>query len=156
MQNIELILAGFLSTQYKLKPSERKEPQVRKHVQKIQLEGIFSISDQWGRMTHYGWCHPWAGSPGLYKKGSWASQGQQASHQHPSMASASAPASRFLPWLSFFPDFLWWWTVLWKYKLSKPFPPQLASWSWCLIAAIKTLRQSWRAAQWLSDSVALA
>jgi len=39
------------------------------------------------------WCWPWAGSLGFYKKASWASQGKQASKQHPSMASASAPAS---------------------------------------------------------------
>jgi hypothetical protein len=31
-----------------------------------------------GRST-CGWCHPWAGSPGFYKKASWASQGKQAS-----------------------------------------------------------------------------
>jgi hypothetical protein len=34
--------------------------------------------------------------------------------------------------LSSGPDFLWWWTGMWKCKLSKPFPPQLASWPWCL------------------------
>jgi hypothetical protein len=48
---------------------------------------------------------------------------------HPSMASASsAPASRFLPCLSSCPDFLWWWTVMWKRKLYKPFPLQIAFW----------------------------
>ena len=26
----------------------------------------------------------------------------------------------------------WWWTAVWKCKPNKPFPPQLASWSWCL------------------------
>jgi hypothetical protein len=31
---------------------------------------------------------------------------EQARHQHPSMASASVPASRFLPCLSSCPDFL--------------------------------------------------
>jgi hypothetical protein len=77
-------------------------------------------------------CHPWAGSPGFYKKANWATQGRQASKQHLSMASASAPASRFLPCVSSFPDFLWWWTAMWTCKLNKPFPPQFASWSWCL------------------------
>ena len=48
------------------------------------------------------------------------------------MASASAPASKFLPCLSSCPDFLWWWRTMWKCKLNKPFPPQLASWPWCL------------------------
>jgi hypothetical protein len=52
-----------------------------------------------GRRAHCGWCHLWAGSPGFFKKASWASQGKQASKQHPSMASASAPAS----WLTWVP-----------------------------------------------------
>ena len=46
-----------------------------------------------GGRAHYGWCHPWAGSPGFYKKASWASQVKQSSKQSPSIASASAPAS---------------------------------------------------------------
>jgi hypothetical protein len=41
-------------------------------------------------------------------------------------------SSCFLTCLSSSPDFLWWWTALWKCKLNKPFPPHLASWSWCL------------------------
>jgi hypothetical protein len=32
-----------------------------------------------GGRARCGWCHPWAGSPGFYKKASWASQGKQAS-----------------------------------------------------------------------------
>jgi hypothetical protein len=46
-----------------------------------------------GGRTHCGWDHPWAGSLGFYKRAGWASQGRQASKEHPSMASASAPAS---------------------------------------------------------------
>jgi hypothetical protein len=41
-----------------------------------------------------------------HKKAGWASSGEQASKQHPSMASPSAPASRFLPCLSSCPGFL--------------------------------------------------
>ena len=41
----------------------------------------------------------WAGGPGLYKKVGQASHEEQASKQHASMTSASAPASRFLPWV---------------------------------------------------------
>jgi len=41
-------------------------------------------------------------------------------------------SSCFLTCLSSSPDFLWWWTAMWKCKLNKPFPPLLASWSWCL------------------------
>ena len=46
-----------------------------------------------GEGAHCGWCHPWAGSLGFYKKASWASQGKQANKWHPSVVSASAPAS---------------------------------------------------------------
>jgi len=75
--------------------------------------------------------------PGLGVQHSIKQQIEQASHeeqsikQHPSMASASASASRFLPWLNSSPDFFQWWTVIWMCKLTKPFPPQLAVWSWC-------------------------
>ena len=41
-------------------------------------------------------------------------------------------SSCFLTCLSSSPDFLWWWAAVWRYKLNKPFPPQLASLSWCL------------------------
>jgi hypothetical protein len=41
-------------------------------------------------------------------------------------------SSCFLTCLHSSPDFLWWWTAVWKCKPNKPFPPQLASWSWCL------------------------
>jgi hypothetical protein len=75
-----------------------------------------------GGRAHCGWCHPWAGSPGFYKRASWASQGEQANKQHPSMTSASAPASKFLLCVSCCPDFLWWWTAMWRCKLNKPFP----------------------------------
>jgi hypothetical protein len=90
-----------------------------------------------GGRAHGGWCHPWAGSPGFYKEASWASQGKQASKHQPSMASASAPASKFLPCVSSSTDCLWWWTAMWKCKLNKPFPPQLASWSWYFVQEYK-------------------
>lgn len=48
------------------------------------------------------------------------------SKQDPSKASASAPASRFLSYLSSCPDSLQWRTTVWKCKLNKPLPPQLA------------------------------
>jgi hypothetical protein len=51
-----------------------------------------TTSDQGGKAS-CGWDHLWAGSLGFYKRASWASQGKQASKEHPSMASASAPAS---------------------------------------------------------------
>jgi hypothetical protein len=40
-----------------------------------------------------GWDHLWAGSLRFYKRAGWASQGMPANKEHPSMASASAPAS---------------------------------------------------------------
>jgi hypothetical protein len=49
----------------------------------------------------------------------------------------TAPASKFLPCVSSCPDFLWWWTAVWKCMLNKPFPPQIASWSWCLVQEYK-------------------
>ena len=69
--------------------------------------------------------------PGLVALGSIRKQSEQAMRRKsvsstPSMTSASAPVSRFLPCLSSCPDFLWWWTVMWKCKPNKPFPLQLA------------------------------
>jgi hypothetical protein len=95
------VLAGFVSTWHKLELSQRKG----KCVHEIQLWGIFSISDQGGKAP-CGWGHPWAGSLGFYKRAGWASQGKQASKQHPSMASASAPASwpAWVPVLTSFSD----------------------------------------------------
>ena len=52
------------------------------------------------------WCHLWAGSLGFYKRAGWVSQGKQASKEHPSMASASAPAPcpAWVPVLTSFGD----------------------------------------------------
>jgi hypothetical protein len=62
---------------------------------------------------------------GAIKKAGSAIYGKQASKQHSSMASASAPDSRFLPRLSFCPDFLQRWSVIWKCEVNKLFPPKL-------------------------------
>ena len=51
---------------------------------------------------------------------------EQASKQHPSMTSASAPDFRILSFLSSCPDFLQRWIVLWMCKSNKPFSPQVA------------------------------
>jgi hypothetical protein len=69
------------------------------------LWGIFSINDQGGKALCR-WDHLWAGSLGFYKKADWASQEKQASKKHPSMASASAPASwpAWVPVLTSFGD----------------------------------------------------
>ena len=72
----------------------------------------------------------------------WISHGEQASKQHSSLASASAPASKFLPCFSSCPDFLQWWTTMWKYKSDKPFPFQLAFLSWCFITVVENLTKS--------------
>ena len=57
-------------------------------------------------------------------------------------ARGSKPVKNIPPWplhQLLLPDLLefqswlpWWWTAVWKCKPNKPFPPQLASWSWCL------------------------
>jgi hypothetical protein len=59
-----------------------------------------------GGRAPWKWCYPWAGSLWFYKKASWASQGKQASKEHPSVASASAPASwpAWVPVLTSFGD----------------------------------------------------
>jgi hypothetical protein len=50
-------------------------------------------------------------------------------------ARGSKPVRNIPPWplhltcLSSSPDFLWFLSAIWKYRLNKPFPPQLASWS---------------------------
>jgi hypothetical protein len=53
---------------------------------------MFSINEQVGKAL-CGWDHLWAGSLGSYKRAGWTSQGKQDSKEHPSMASASVPAS---------------------------------------------------------------
>ena len=66
----EGVLAGFgchLDTRLEL--SQRKEHQLGKCLHEIQLQGIFSISDQGGK-AHCGWYHLWIGSLGFYKKAS--------------------------------------------------------------------------------------
>jgi hypothetical protein len=64
-----------------------KELQLRKC---LQLWGIFSISDQGGKAP-CGWGHLWAGSLGSIIEQ--AEQARGSKPVHPSMASASAPAS---------------------------------------------------------------
>jgi hypothetical protein len=87
------------------------------------------LSDQ-GRSAPCGWYHLWAGSLGFYEKSSRVSQGTRASKIYLSMASASPPASwpAWVPVRTFFGDN----SSVESIKLNKPFPPQLASWSWCL------------------------
>ena len=75
---------------------------------------------------------------GLVVLGSIRKQAEQARGSNPLsstpfMASASAPTWEFLPCVSLCPDLHWWWTAVCKCKLNKPFPPQLASLSWCFV-----------------------
>jgi hypothetical protein len=102
----------YLSTWLEL--SQKKELQLGKCLHEIQLWGIFSISDLGGKAP----CeldHLWAGSLGFYKRAGWASQGEQASKEHPSMASASAPASWpvWVPVLTSFGDEQQYGSVIW-------------------------------------------
>lgn len=64
-----------------------------------------ALVKNWCRWTYHGLCHPWKGSHELYKKDSWASQGEQHSRQCSSRTSALFPDSsfllEFLPWLLF-------------------------------------------------------
>ena len=85
--------------------------------------------------TSCGWCHHWAGGPGLYKEPGWTSHGEPHNKPQSSMASASFPASSFLASLCFSPDFLWWWILMGKCT----FLPQFCSHSVSLLKAIVTL-----------------
>jgi hypothetical protein len=67
--------------------------------------------DAW--LPNYDQCS-WAGGLGVYEKAGWASHREQASKQHPSMTSLSAPPSRFLPFLNSCPKFIHQWSVTWK------------------------------------------
>jgi hypothetical protein len=91
-----------------------------------------------GGMAHCGECHSWAGGLWFYKNASWASQGKQSSKPHPTMASASAPASKFLTCVSSCPDCLGDRRGMGKCKLNKPFPPQPSSWPWCFVQEHKS------------------
>jgi hypothetical protein len=95
----------YVSTWHRLKLSQRKELQLGKYLHEIQLWDIFSISDQGGKAPCE-WDHLWADSLGFYKRVGWASQRRQASKEHPSMASASAPAfwPAWVPVLTSFSD----------------------------------------------------
>ena len=101
---------SFMLAWHKLKSFERRKPQVRKGLHKIGLWGIFWTDG------YPLWLVPSLGSigngPGFYRQTVWASQGKQESKQHPSMASASALASRFLSGLSACADFFQWWTMV--------------------------------------------
>lgn len=73
-----------------------------------------------------GLCHPWAGSPELYKKAGWVSYEEWSSKQHLSLASPSVSTPQFLPF-----------TV--DYKLEAEINLFLPSgfWSWFLSLEIK-------------------
>lgn len=58
------------------------------------------ISDWWSRVVPLCVVSCWASCPVFYKKEVWVNHGEQPSKQLPSMASASVPASRFLPSLN--------------------------------------------------------
>jgi hypothetical protein len=63
--------------------------------------------------------------PGLVVRGTIRNLTEQAMESKPlsSMGYTSAPTSRSQPCLSSCPEFLQGWTVIWKCKLNKPFPP---------------------------------
>lgn len=78
-----------------LEVSERKEPQLRKYLHKIQLEGILLIDDWWGNAQLI--VGGAISGPGFYN---------QASKQHLSLVFVSLPVSRILPCINFCPHFL--------------------------------------------------
>jgi hypothetical protein len=104
------VLDSFMSTWHRLESSGDGNYNWENASIKLGYRRVCKIFSQLvisgGGPTHCGWFYPWAGGPGLYKKAGWASHGEQASKQHPSVASISAPISRFLPYQSSYPDFL--------------------------------------------------
>jgi hypothetical protein len=120
-----------VSNWHKLKSSERREPQWRKCLHKIQLWDIFLISDWWGRPA---WCwvlwenklsKPWGGREpgGSTFHGLWVS------------SSLWIPAIWAPVLTSSFSD-----EQMWNCKPNKPFHPQLA-FTHSSTAAIETLGQ---------------
>lgn len=87
--------------------------------------------------TYSWWDHLWAGGPRFYKKEGWANYIKQSNSSSPpwplyQLLYLSCPASC--------PDFLWWWTVIWKSK-PNPSSPKLL-WSWCFIIVIVILTKT--------------
>lgn len=77
----------------------KKKSQLRNCFHQTGLWGLFWIND-WRGKASLPWVVPLLGrGPELYKEGSRAGQGEQASKQRSLMLSASVPASRFLPWV---------------------------------------------------------
>jgi hypothetical protein len=75
----------------------------------------------WESLALCFWGYSWADGHGFCKKADQANQEEQASKQHPSMTSASAPALfEFLSWLASVMN-----NVKLKLKPNKPFPSQL-------------------------------
>ena len=93
-----------VATWHKLKSSERKVPQLRKCLHKVQLWGIFSNSDQWGRaQPMVSGTIPWPVVLGSSKDAS--HMVKQASKQHPSMTSAISSCFQVSALLSSCPNF---------------------------------------------------
>jgi hypothetical protein len=124
-----------VSTWHRLGLSQRKELHLVKCLHEIQLWGIFSISNLGGRD---GLVDDLVDGtiPGLVVMGSIREQAEQARASKPvsnipPWPSASGPSSwpAWVPVLTSVGDQQQYGSVSW---INKPFPPQLASWSWRL------------------------
>ena len=94
-----MVLGCFMLTRHKLEPSERREPQLRKWLH------ISLVRDRWGRvqLTVGGAICRLVVLGSVRKQ---AMRNKPVSKQYSFMASASAPASGFLPCVSSCPDYL--------------------------------------------------
>lgn len=90
-------------------------------------------------LPHCGWDHSWADGPECCKKAGWVSQEKQASKQY-SMASASAPASRFLFGSSSCLNFPLSCDSQYVSHINPPLLKLLWA-TWCFMTAIINLRQ---------------
>jgi hypothetical protein len=71
-----------------------------------------------------GWDHLWAGSLGSIIEQAKRARRSKPVKKHPSMHDLYISFC-LLACLSSSPDFVQWWTAMWKCKLNKPFPSQL-------------------------------
>lgn len=140
-QNLD-ILPTFMTTWHKQESFERWE-HLGKCLCKISLQkrlwGSFLISDWHGKAQPI----LSGATPGLVVLASLRNQAEQAINSKPKSSNAptalaSAPASSFLSCLSACPDFLRWWTMMWK---CNHFPPSGLC-SWCFISAVATLTET--------------
>lgn len=114
------VLASLMSAWHTLKSSEKRDPQLRKCLGEAPAVDMRVGHPLNLRLTGRAQAIVSGTILGLAILGPIRKQAEQAHKQHPSIASASAPASKLLPCFFSCSDFLQGWSAIWKYSLSKP------------------------------------